>query len=158
MNDTVAENNKFSKQVLIDCTPEVAYAIVQPIIEMSLLVMGLNQNTKPKEVEAKAAQLLEAKELLCGLLEERLRRQVTPERLSGFYLATSAITGGAFDLTFTETTPSAQGNLTSVFKVRLLASRKTMQERFLQFVQTNNPMARGHLNEFTRQVIAATGM
>lgn len=159
MQETVATDNpKLSKQILLDCTPQQAQAIVQPLVAMSLLVMGLGSSTKPKEVEVHAEQLAAGKKMLCLLLEAKLSRPVRPERLADFHLASGAYMGGSFDLSFTETTPSSEGNLRTAIKVRLMASRNTVQERFAHFVQTNNPLGRGQLYDMARQVMYATGM
>lgn len=153
-----APTEKNGRLVILTCAGQTAQAIVQPIIKMSLMVLDMSHATKRQTLTKHAEELLQAKRLLVGLLESKLSRPFWAERLSNFQLTTNPLLGGYFDLQFTEHTPSKEGPVASVHRVRLVGvDNKSLQDRFVAFINANNPGAR-QAHDLAQQMIQAAGL
>ena len=153
-----ASTRKSEKFTALPCRPEQAQEIVRAIVEMSLLVMGLNHATKRKEIEEKTAAFQQAKQKLAQMLELRYGRPFWPERLNNFHVGTNPRMGGYFDLQFNETTVHKDGNTNQSFRVRLCSfSKDSILDKFALFVRSNNPRD-PEIYGTARLLIEATGV
>lgn len=155
MNTPVDKRSKFT---VIHTRVDNVREIVLPIMEMSLLVLDLDGTTRRADFMAKSQSFDQARKKLAALLEQKFGRPFWPERLSNFHVSTHPLMGGAFDISFSESTPSKEGNINTPMKVRLAGlSMQTPLDRFVAFVRTNNPSLSAPY-DMAREMITATGL
>lgn len=133
-----------NKPVALFCDPAQALAIVQPVMEMATLVLGMGAGVKREEMLRKTAAFQEAKKKLARLMESRIAKHFHPEQLHDISVRACS-SQGYFDLDVTEISPSQEGNVKQVYRLKLTShSMENVLDKFAAFIARNNGGTRAY--------------